>query len=78
MRSSEFRWKRWVAGVVGLVALYPAAGFLLVPVLVEDPEERSWAQACADHARLRQALSNLLNNAVQHGGPAAPVGLPAH
>jgi signal transduction histidine kinase len=28
-----------------------------------------------DHARLRQALSNLLNNAVQHGDPAAPIAL---
>jgi len=30
-----------------------------------------------DAARLRQALSNLLNNAVQHGDPAAPIGLDA-
>ena len=28
-----------------------------------------------DHARLRQALSNLLNNAVQHGDPARPISL---
>jgi signal transduction histidine kinase len=28
-----------------------------------------------DNARLRQALSNLLNNAVQHGDPAAPIAL---
>ena len=28
-----------------------------------------------DDARLRQALSNLLNNAVQHGDPASPVGV---
>lgn len=28
-----------------------------------------------DNARLRQALSNLLNNAVQHGDPASPIGL---
>jgi signal transduction histidine kinase len=28
-----------------------------------------------DQARLRQALSNLLNNAVQHGDPASPVSL---
>lgn len=30
-----------------------------------------------DDARLRQALSNLLNNAVQHGDPAAPIALSA-
>ena len=30
-----------------------------------------------DNARLRQALSNLLNNAVQHGDPASPIGLSA-
>ena len=30
-----------------------------------------------DNARLRQALSNLLNNAVQHGDPAAPITLSA-
>lgn len=30
-----------------------------------------------DDARLRQALSNLLNNAVQHGDPAAPIVLSA-
>lgn len=31
----------------------------------------------ADSTRLRQALSNLLNNAAQHGDPAAPIGLSA-
>jgi signal transduction histidine kinase len=30
-----------------------------------------------DNARLRQALSNLLNNAVQHGDPASPITLSA-
>ncbi len=30
-----------------------------------------------DNARLRQALSNLLNNALQHGDPASPIGLSA-
>ena len=30
-----------------------------------------------DEARLRQALSNLLNNAVQHGDPASPISLTA-
>lgn len=30
-----------------------------------------------DSTRLRQALSNLLNNAAQHGDPAAPIGLSA-
>jgi signal transduction histidine kinase len=30
-----------------------------------------------DNARLRQALSNLLNNAVQHGDPASPITLTA-
>jgi signal transduction histidine kinase len=30
-----------------------------------------------DNARLRQALSNLLNNAVQHGDPTAPITLSA-
>jgi signal transduction histidine kinase len=30
-----------------------------------------------DQARLRQALSNLLNNAVQHGDPASPISLTA-
>ncbi|MDQ6639031.1 MAG: HAMP domain-containing histidine kinase [Pseudomonadota bacterium] len=32
----------------------------------------------ADRARLRQVLSNLLNNAVQHGDRGAPVSLSAH
>lgn len=31
--------------------------------------------ALVDEARLRQALSNLLNNAVQHGAPASPISL---
>jgi hypothetical protein len=31
--------------------------------------------AMVDNARLRQSLSNLLNNAVQHGDPQAPVSL---
>jgi signal transduction histidine kinase len=33
--------------------------------------------ALVDEARLRQALSNLLNNAVQHGAPASPISLTA-
>ena len=33
--------------------------------------------AQVDSARLRQAISNLLNNAVQHGDPATPIGLSA-
>ena len=37
-------------------------------------EDSQWR---VDPARLRQALSNLLNNAVQHGDPAAPVSLSA-
>jgi signal transduction histidine kinase len=37
-------------------------------------EDTDWL---VDHARLRQALSNLLNNAVQHGDPTAPVSLSA-
>ena len=32
---------------------------------------------CVDPARLRQALSNLLNNAVQHGDAASPIALTA-
>jgi hypothetical protein len=32
----------------------------------------------ADQKRLEQVLSNLLNNAVQHGRPGAPVSLAAH
>jgi signal transduction histidine kinase len=35
------------------------------------------AQWLVDNARLRQALSNLLNNAVQHGDPDAPIVLSA-
>lgn len=37
-------------------------------------EDAEWL---VDPARLRQALSNLLNNAVQHGDPAAPITLSA-
>lgn len=36
MRSFKFRWRRWVAGALGLVALYAVAGFWLVPFLVKD------------------------------------------
>ena len=36
MQSFKFRWKRWVAGAVGLVALYAAAGFWLVGFLIKD------------------------------------------
>ena len=36
MQSFKFRWKRWVAGAIGLVALYAAAGFWLVPFLIKD------------------------------------------
>jgi signal transduction histidine kinase len=40
--------------------------------LLEVPEDLAgWV----DDARLRQALSNLLNNAVQHGDPASPISL---
>ncbi len=38
------------------------------------PEDADWM---VDNARLRQALSNLLNNAVQHGDPGAPITLSA-
>ena len=37
-------------------------------------EDAEWM---VDHARLRQGLSNLLNNAVQHGDPAAPIKMSA-
>jgi signal transduction histidine kinase len=41
-------------------------------LLLEVPEDLAgWV----DDARLRQALSNLLNNAVQHGDPASPISL---
>ena len=36
MQSFKFRWRRWVAGAAGLVALYAAAGFWLVPFLIKD------------------------------------------
>jgi signal transduction histidine kinase len=39
-------------------------------LLLEVPED---VAAWVDDARLRQALSNLLNNAVQHGDPVAPI-----
>lgn len=40
--------------------------------LMEVPEDLTgWV----DDARLRQALSNLLNNALQHGDPASPISL---
>jgi signal transduction histidine kinase len=39
---------------------------------LEVPEDLA---ALVDEARLRQALSNLLNNAVQHGDPASPISL---
>lgn len=48
---------------------HPAREFLL-----NVPEELT---AHVDSARLRQALSNLLNNAVQHGDPDSPVTLTA-
>lgn len=41
-------------------------------LLLEVPDD---LVGVVDDARLRQALSNLLNNAVQHGDPAAPVRL---
>lgn len=41
---------------------------------LDSPEDLVGA---VDNARLRQALSNLLNNAVQHGDPASPIGLSA-
>jgi signal transduction histidine kinase len=41
-------------------------------ILLEVPVDLAgWV----DDARLRQALSNLLNNAVQHGDPASPISL---
>ena len=46
---------------------YPERQFVL-----DVPED---AAAFVDQARLRQALSNLLNNAVQHGDPASPISL---
>ena len=36
MQSFRFRWQRWLAGAVAVVALYAAAGFWLVPFLIED------------------------------------------
>jgi signal transduction histidine kinase len=42
---------------------------------IDVPEE---LEGLVDNARLRQALSNLLNNAVQHGDPASPIGLKAY
>ena len=41
-------------------------------LVLEVPEDLA---ALVDEARLRQALSNLLNNAVQHGDPASPIRL---
>ncbi len=41
-------------------------------LVLDVPEDLA---ALVDHARLRQALSNLLNNAVQHGDPASPISL---
>jgi len=41
-------------------------------LVLEVPED---LVGLVDHARLRQALSNLLNNAVQHGDPASPIRL---
>lgn len=42
------------------------------PLELDVPQDLS---ALVDEARLRQALSNLLNNAVQHGAPATPISL---
>jgi hypothetical protein len=36
MQSTTFRWRRWLAVVAGLVALYAAIGFWLLPLLVKD------------------------------------------
>ncbi len=41
-------------------------------LVLDVPED---LMGLVDHARLRQALSNLLNNAVQHGDPASPITL---
>ncbi len=36
MQLFRFRWQRWLAGAVALVVVYAAAGFWLVPFLIED------------------------------------------
>jgi hypothetical protein len=36
MQSTTFRWRRWLAAVAGLVALYAALGFWLLPLVVKD------------------------------------------
>jgi hypothetical protein len=36
MQSTTFRWRRWLAVAVGLVAAYAAIGFWLLPLLVKD------------------------------------------
>ena len=36
MQRWKFRWRRWLAGALGLVVAYAAAGFWLVPYLIKD------------------------------------------
>jgi hypothetical protein len=36
MQSTTFRWRRWLAVVAGLVALYASIGFWLLPLLAKD------------------------------------------
>jgi hypothetical protein len=36
MQSTTFRWRRWLAVAAGLVAVYAALGFWLLPLLVKD------------------------------------------
>jgi len=36
MQRWKFRWRRWLAGALGLVLAYTAAGFWLVPYLIKD------------------------------------------
>ena len=44
MRSIGIRWKRWVAGVAGALALYTLAGFWAVPLLIRNQLPK-WGQA---------------------------------
>jgi len=58
MQGFKFRWKRWLAGALGLLALYAAAGFWLLPFLIKDQVPRLAQSQLARQASVRDVRVN--------------------
>jgi hypothetical protein len=54
----NFRWKRWAAGAVGLLAAYTALGFWLVPLAIRNQVPKLGQTELARHAAIGEVSFN--------------------